>query len=43
MSSDDGQQHQWGVVLGTLGTRQQEPYPHNLAGEVSCIFAGRIR
>ena len=29
MFSDDGQQHQWGVVLDTLGTMQQEPHPHS--------------
>ena len=27
VSSDDGQQHQWEVVLGTFGTMQQEPHP----------------
>ena len=43
MSSDNGQQHQWGgggggVVLGTLGTRQQELHPHNQAGVVAYLL-----
>ena len=39
MFSDDGQQHQWGVVLDTLGTMQQEPHPHSLAGAVAYLQA----
>ena len=40
MSSDDEQQHQWGVVFpDTLGTKQQELRPHNQAGVVAYLLA----